>query len=672
MELDEITALFVEECFEGLDLMESALDIAAIDQDSIDSIFRAAHSIKGGAATFGFPETSHVAHGVESVLAHLRDQRIDVSTAPISVLLEAVDLMRAQLSAATTGVIVEQAQTEQLIHALQAALDVDSTVSTAATEAIHPPESDAPISLPADTNSALGVWKIAFRPGEKVFERCIDPLSLLRALELLGTLKTKCTIDAVPSLEDIDPEQSYLAWDLELHSDCDEQTIVDTFDWIEGDCMLQITAPGTQAPEISPHQSPAQNSRQASTKSNPLATNATASSFRVGTEQIDELINLVGELVITQSMLHRVCNTSEQQQSDELQHALTQLDRSTRDLQESVLRIRMLPIGSTFSRLRRVVRDLSSKLGKPVELNIEGESTELDKTVLEKISDPLLHLIRNAMDHGFELPGQREQQGKPAQGTLTLRAYHESGSIVVEVEDDGGGLNREVILARARERGMVEGTEELSNEAIDQLILEPGFSTITQVNDISGRGVGMDVVRSNIEVLGGTLRVDSQRLKGCRVTMRLPLTLAILEGQLATVGEVKLVLPLISISESIGVCAQSLRAYGGEQRLYRVRDDYIPIVKLDELFALPTPARDLTERMLVVVESEGRMLGLCVDSLLGQQQVVVKSLEQNYQSVPGLSGATVLGDGTVALILDTAQIVRQFYRRSEHELTHAA
>ena len=339
---------------------------------------------------------------------------------------------------------------------------------------------------------------------------------------------------------------------------------------------------------------------------------------------------------------------------DKLRDGLAQLERNTRELQESVMRIRMLPISFTFQRFPRLVHDLSNQLGKKVELKMSGEQTELDKTVMEKIGDPLVHLVRNSMDHGIESPAQRIAAGKPEMGTVNLNAFHQGGNIVIEINDDGGGLNAEKILAKAKSNGLIGDDETLTEEQIHDLLFQPGFSTADQVSDVSGRGVGMDVVRRNIRSLGGSVEVKSTEGVGSTFTIRLPLTLAILEGQLIRVGRETYVVPLVSIIESVQIHKEKVNVISGRGEVYKLRDDYIPIVRLYHVFGLKAESTTLDKGLLVIVETEGKKVAMFVDDLLGQQQVVIKSLETNFRKIDGLSGATILGDGTVALILDVA------------------
>ncbi|MGH8290261.1 MAG: chemotaxis protein CheA, partial [Steroidobacteraceae bacterium] len=381
-------------------------------------------------------------------------------------------------------------------------------------------------------------------------------------------------------------------------------------------------------------------------------------SIRVSVEKIDELMNTVGELVITQAMLSQLGAHFEGADAEKLRGGLAQLERNMRELQESVMRVRMLPISFVFSRFPRMVRDLAQRLGKQIELKLTGEQTELDKTVLEKIGDPLVHLVRNCLDHGIESPDARIAAGKSAAGTVHLDACHRGGNIAVEVSDDGGGLDRERILAKARTRGLVGASDPLTDTEIHELIFVPGFSTADKTTDVSGRGVGMDIVRRNVKELGGKIEVRSEPGRGSQFTITLPLTLAIVDGQSVAVGTETYIVPLISIVESMQLKASGVTRLSGHSEVLSFRGDYLPIIRLHELFGIEPRARALHEGLVVIAEGEGRRIGLFVDDLLGQQQVVIKSLETNYGHIEGVSGATILGDGSVALILDVPGLIR--------------
>ncbi|HEU4531883.1 MAG TPA: chemotaxis protein CheA, partial [Steroidobacteraceae bacterium] len=473
----------------------------------------------------------------------------------------------------------------------------------------------------------------------------------------------------LPDLHELDPEACHLAWHLVLEGEVDRARIEEVFDWVSGAAEITYQRfpeePDTEAaPSTAATAEPAvatPSSAAAPAAAVPGGKSET-NSMRVATEKVDALLNLVGELVITQSMLSRFGERMDASQIDALREGLAQLTRNTRELQESVMQIRMLPISFSFNRFPRLVHDLSRRLGKQVELKLIGEGTELDKTVLEKIGDPLVHLVRNALDHGIESPAVRLAAGKSANGLIELNAHHEGGSIVVEVRDDGSGLNRARILAKARERGLVGANDELSDEQVQNLIFAPGFSTADQVSDVSGRGVGMDVVRRNITDLGGHVQITSVEGRGSTVRIRLPLTLAILDGQLVRCGSEIYIISLVAIVETIQIPRERLSAVAGRTELFRLRDEYLPIVRLHEQFGIEPDSRDPSEGLLVVVESDGTRVGILVDDLLAQQQVVIKSLETNFRQVEGLAGATILGDGTVAPIIDVPGLIRNFAR----------
>jgi len=530
-----------------------------------------------------------------------------------------------------------------------------------------------------------------------------DPVRLFHGLAELGEIEVLLDDSRLPAFTDLAPEECFLQWQILLRGEVEREAIVEIFEWVEGDCELSIeplaratiedeggdesvgeelASPVMDEEEPSADEKPSPTVSDMSTgtlsepQAKPLAdavrasaagagkaakkTDGHLSSIRVGTEKLDSLINLVGELVITQSMLSQMGENFTPERAAELLDGLEQLERNTRELQEGIMRIRMIPISFAFNRFPRLVRDLSTSLGKQVELKLTGEQTELDKTVMEKIGDPLVHLVRNSLDHGLETPERRIAAGKRETGVLHLNAYHQGGNIVIEIADDGAGLNEEKILAKAVERGLIDGNEQLSRDRIHELIFMPGFSTADTVSDISGRGVGMDVVRKNIHSLGGSIEVASERGKGSRFTIRLPLTLAIMDGQIIEVAQQRYIVPLLSIVESVVIKANTVKSVSGKGELYKFRDEYIPLIRLSRVFDLHSEAERVEGGLLVVVESENSKVGLLVDDLLSQQQIVIKSLETNYRNVTGLSGATILGDGMVALILDVAGLVTMY------------
>ncbi|NOX76104.1 MAG: chemotaxis protein CheA, partial [Gammaproteobacteria bacterium] len=502
-----------------------------------------------------------------------------------------------------------------------------------------------------------------------------DVVRMFRELNELGELTVVVDPSSIPRLVDMEPEEACLSWHITLTGDVARDPIDDIFEWVEGDCELSISplsqtedaiSPAeeviTDPPAVELNAAPVPTEKRSGTERRKPADRRKSAtetaSIRVGIDKVDALINMVGELVITQSMLGQLGEDFAMDKVERLKDGLAELERNTRELQESVMRIRMLPISFVFNRFPRMVHDLSGRLGKKIELKLSGEQTELDKTVMEKIGDPLVHLVRNSIDHGIETPEQRMAAGKPETGVVHLNAYHQGGNIMIEISDDGAGLNRERILAKAIERGLVNAGDDLPEEKIDELLFQPGFSTADQVSDVSGRGVGMDVVKRNITALGGAVTVKSIKGEGSTFIIRLPLTLAILDGQLVRVGDHTYIIPLVSIAESLVVDKNSVNNIAGKAELYQLRSDFLPIIRLYDTFGVEPDNRSLDNGLLVVVEGDGKMGGLLVDELLGQQQVVIKSLETNFRRVEGLSGATILGDGTVALIVDVAGVVR--------------
>ena len=663
MDLTQFHAAFFEESFEALDSMEAALlqlNVGAPEPELINTIFRVAHSIKGGSATFGFSDIASFTHSLETLLDELRGQRVAVSVPLCDLLLKSVDVLRDMLRAVQGKIPIDA----QRVADLQFDLEV----------AIMRKDGGGPAAAPV---AAAHAWRICFRPFAHLFARGNDPVRMFRELAKLGDIAVTADTSALPQLAELDAQACHLSWIIHLTGEADEAAIREVFDWAIGDCELTVQRDGGAVVELlnargepvatAPPAAASVADNGASQPSPVSAPKADApsvsgigdtGSIRVSVEKIDELMNTVGELVITQAMLSQLGRGLEGSSADRFRSGLDQLERNMRELQESVMRVRMLPISFVFSRFPRMVRDLAQRLGKHIDLKITGEHTELDKTVLEKIGDPLVHLVRNSIDHGIEKPDGRTAAGKPATGTIHLDACHRGGNIAVEVSDDGGGLDRDRILAKAHERGLVGNTDSLSDAQINDLIFLPGFSTADRTTDVSGRGVGMDVVRRNVKELGGKIEVRTERGRGSRFVITLPLTLAIVDGQSVAVGSETYIVPLTSIIESLQLKSALVNRLSGGAEVFAFRGGYLPVIRLHELFGVEPRARQLHEGLVVVVEGEGRRFGLFVDDLLGQQQVVIKSLETNYGQVDGVSGATILGDGSVALILDLPGLIR--------------
>src|SRR6185295_15726180 len=671
LDLAQFHDAFFDESYEALDSMEAALlklTVGAPEPELIGTIFRVAHSIKGGSATFGFAEVASFTHTCETLLDELRGNRMQVTRPITDLLLKSVDIMREMLRAVQHKSPIDAQRVADLQFDLELAIVQNKAPAAAAVVSAQVAAIAAAAPAVPERAAAVHRWRIQFRPYPQLFAHGNDPLRMLRELADLGDLHVTVSTKNVPELSDLDPESCYLSWELTVDTDATREVIDQVFDWAEGDCELQIrdenagAAAATAKPassnivEIKAPEAP--RSAASDSTDSPKQGLGDGSSIRVSTEKVDELMNTVGELVITQSMLTQLGTKLTGGLAEQLRAGLAQLERNVRELQESVMRVRMLPISFVFSRFPRMVRDLSQRLGKQVELKVTGDQTELDKTVLEKIGDPLVHLVRNSVDHGIEMPQTRAAAGKPLAGVVSLEAYHKGGSIVVEVCDDGGGLQQERILAKARERGLVGANETLTDEQVYDLIFMAGFSTADQATDISGRGVGMDVVRRNIKELGGSIEVRSTAGRGSRFIITLPLTLAIVDGQSVSVGTETYIVPLVTIIESLQLQPGGVNRVAGHQEVFWFRDGYVPVVRLHEVFGVKPRATELHEGLIMVVEGDGRRVGLFVDDLLGQQQVVIKSLETNFRRVEGVSGATILGDGAVALILDVPGLIR--------------
>jgi len=696
IDMSQFHEAFFEESFEGLEIMESellTLDVGEGDVEIINTIFRAAHSIKGGAGTFGFMNVSEFTHVMETLLDEMRDGSRAVTQFAVDSLLESVDVLRSMLEAARDKTEVDEDMVAARYAVLNNILKDDaggaSSADDASTEA-----ASAPL---ANEQPGEALWTIGFVPHADLLMAGNDPVRMFRALSELGELEANVDLEKLPPFDELAPEDLCLSWQLTLTGDVTRSAIEEVFEWVEDDCDLTISSSADNAqaesptivepavpveaiPEAAP--APVEPSVTKAPSDSPVAKKPAAkpkkatesASIRVGIDKIDEIINLVGELVITQSMLDQagddleanadtVGHDSESQKTNadillRLSKGLAQLERNTRELQDGVMRIRMLPISFVFSRMPRLVHDLTSKLNKKVELVLSGEETELDKTVMENIGDPLVHLVRNALDHGVETPDIRRAAGKDETGVLSLNAYHQGGNIIIEIKDDGAGINKQKVRNKAIEKGIISETDKLSDDEINNLIFAPGFSTADVVSDVSGRGVGMDVVKTSINKLGGRVVVQSEEGKGSVFTIRLPLTLAILDGQLVTVGAESYVIPLIAIIESLQVDRAQINAVAGKAEVYKLRDQYIPIMRARAVFGLEDSTDDLHDSLMVVVEVDGSPIGIIVDELQGQQQVVIKSLETNYRKVETMSGATILGDGTVALIWDVNGMVR--------------
>ncbi len=694
-DLSQFYQIFFEEAGENLDQMEQMLldlDLSAANDEELNGIFRCAHSINGGAATFGFSDVAELTHQMESLLDRLRRHELQPVPAMVDVLLDSADASRSLLARHQSGGQGEAVSTADLVRRIAelAAGQVPTLsapvppapVPVPVAEPVRAPAA-APAPAPASTGGAARALQIQIGPLERL-EQADAIKELFRDIAGLGT------IEDLPATV---PQTRLYA----VQTSSTDDDLLDLFAFHVAKEQVQIRSMEGAAPVepepadvtvqavsdmaggapygFFPGAPGAPAEQQAATAAQPVAnaagTRSTAprtgdaksaqmesTTIRVDVKKVDQLINLVGELVITQAMLAQNSQGLDPAVYQQLLAGLADLDRNTRDLQESVMSIRMIPMSIVFSRFPRMLRDVANKLGKKVDLVTLGEATELDKGLVEKITDPLTHLVRNSVDHGIEAPEDRIAAGKPEHGTITLSASHQGGSIVIEVRDDGKGMSREKILRKARERGM-DVSDAMPDSEVWQLIFAPGFSTADVVTDVSGRGVGMDVVKRNIAALNGSVEIDSAEGYGMRVAVRLPLTLAIMDGMSVGVGNEVYILPLSSVVESFQVNPDDVSTVAQGSQLVKVRDEYMPVISLEKVFQVPRQDQDKSSTIMVVVESDGSRIALLVDELLGQHQVVVKNLESNYRKVANVSGATILGDGTVALILDTSSLVRR-------------
>lgn len=644
--MDQFRDTYLNECAELLAQMEErlvSLNPAGADNETLNAIFRCAHSIKGGAGAFGFTRVTAFTHVLESLLDSMREGRVQVSEAVVGALLQSVDVVTTLLQSESTGAHVPPEYGQQLADDLKRLSGSQETVAS---------ETTASSGAPGGENKAEAkTWRIRFAPHENLFLTGNDPLLLLRELETLGQASVRADVTRVPELAALQVDQCVMAWEVTLTTVRGEKAIREVFEFVDGNCDLQISENAPEAPVILAA-SAAPTAANSNVEASAGAIGVT--SIRVDLEKIDRLVNMVGELVITQAMLYAQTRPLPVEQYTDLLRGVDDLAQHTRELQEAVMAVRMQPVKSIFSRMPRIVRDIAQQLGKEIRLVTSGEQTEVDKTIIEQLSDPLTHMIRNAADHGIELPDVREAAGKPRMGTVMLNAYHQGGRILIEVSEDGAGLNREKILSKAREKNLIAQDAQLSDEAIEQLIFLPGFSTAEQVSNISGRGVGMDVVKRNISAMGGMVSVKSEPGKGSRFTVSLPLTLAILDGMIVRVGAEYYIIPITSIIETMRPRAGDVHAVPDGHDVLNVRGEFVPVVYLHALFHISNSQRDASKALVVLVETGREKLGLVVDELIGQQQVVIKSLEENADPVRGISGATILGDGKVSLILDIA------------------
>lgn len=653
MDITDFYQTFFDEADELLaDMEQHLLDLVpeAPDSEQLNAIFRAAHSIKGGAGTFGFTILQETTHLMENLLDEARRGEMQLNTDIINLFLETKDIMQEQLDAYKSSAEPDAASFEYICNALrQLALEAKGEASAPVVPAAKLSVVDAAAKPDSAPDAPAGKLRVVL---SRLKENEVNLLE-----EELGNLAT---------LSNVVKGKDSLAATLDGGIGQDDIVAVLCF-VIEADqiafeteaAAVEVPAPAEIAPAVVAA-APAlkavpKETAAAARGEKPAARSSESTSIRVAVEKVDQLINLVGELVITQSMLAQRSNELDPVTHGDLITSMGQLQRNARDLQESVMSIRMMPMEYVFSRFPRLVRDLASKLNKQIELTLMGSSTELDKSLIERIIDPLTHLVRNSLDHGIELPENRVAAGKSPVGNLILSAEHQGGNICIEVTDDGAGLNRERILAKAISQGMAVN-ENMTDEEVGMLIFAPGFSTAEQVTDVSGRGVGMDVVKRNIQEMGGHVEIQSKQGAGTTIRILLPLTLAILDGMSVKVADEVFILPLNAVMESLQPREEDLHPLAGGERVLEVRGEYLPLVELWKVFEVDGAKTEATQGIVVILQSAGRRYALLVDQLIGQHQVVVKNLESNYRKVPGISAATILGDGSVALIVDVSAL----------------
>lgn len=697
----EIRASFFVECEELLEALQDGLQAMSdgmSDSETVNVVFRAVHSIKGGAGAFGLDGLVGFAHSFETALDALRSGALDLSDAALKAFFSGADVLSdlvresrdglehdadrdAPVIAALEALIgpVKAADAEPAIEFQPAAISFDLDLDTI------PDLPDLTVEDAADPGTH---FLIRFKPEPVLYANGNEPLYVLRALRDLGPLTIRCLDNDVPTLDDLDPEQSYLGWEIELVTGDGEAAIREVFDFVEGLCQLTITTEESGAPEpalpdlaelaaLTAESGPAPETSEvptaplaAPTKTAPrvasppapapapLVAAAPRATVRVDLDRVDRLVNLVGEIVINQAMLSQSVEAAGLPPNSQVRTGLEEFLQLTRDIQESVMMIRAQPVKSLFQRMSRIVRESSAAIGKDVRLHSEGENTEVDKTVIERLADPLTHMIRNAVDHGLEANDDRVAAGKPREGSISLTAMHRSGRVVIEISDDGAGISREKVFAKAVERGLVEPDAQLSESETDNLLFLPGFSTADTISNLSGRGVGLDVVRSAIQSLGGRVTISSERGRGTTFSISLPLTLAVLDGMVVKVADETLVVPLNAIHETLAITREGLRVFGPSSHVINIRDTFVPLLDLGAELGYREPLENYVGGVVLLIgQDDGTLVAVAVDTIEDQRQVVIKGLQDSYGRVPGIAAATILGDGQIALILDPGDLV---------------
>ena len=693
IDIEQFHGVFFDESDEHLDDMEQllmSLDVESPDPEELNSIFRAAHSIKGGSGIFGFDALMNLTHVMENLLDKARNNELSVTADIVNVLLETLDVLKDTLNAYRDETPVPEDSIAERIKILNGVINGQSTdaasgdgddASEVSVNAQNESAQDDSFGFFDDEpNGAIEAADDGFgffddEPVNEAHSHGDNTKSENNDDDGFGFFDDEISNNTVDAqTETTKAETAEVEQGFGFFEDAPSATNINTSLEIASSnnaqsASTQLNTATTSNNDKAPTSGVAPTTTQAKTPPKPPAKKSTAresASIRVDTTKIDAMVNLVGELVITQSMLSMIGQDVEGQVGERLQLAIDELQRNTREIQESVMSMRMLPLTATFNRFPRLVRDLAGKLGKQVELVLQGGSTEIDKSLIEKIVDPLTHLVRNSIDHGIEMPDKRVAAGKPEKGTVILSAEQKGGSIIISIIDDGGGLHRDKILDKARSNGLTV-SDDMPDSEVWQLIFQPGFSTAEAITDVSGRGVGMDVVRRNIESIGGRIDIESSAGEGSAFFIHLPLTLAIVDGMCVSVGKQIFVIPLLNIIESFQPTKQQLKTLGNDTVLY-IRDQYWPLVPLYDFMEVEDAALSPTEGIVVLLESSKKRFGVLVDALVGQQQVVIKSLEEHYRKVAGIAGATIMGDGKVALIIDADSIATTYTSSQIEEL----
>ncbi|MBY5696873.1 chemotaxis protein CheA [Rhizobium leguminosarum] len=743
MDMNEIKEIFFQECEEQLAELESGLlklNDGDRDPETVNAVFRAVHSIKGGAGAFGLDDLVAFAHVFETTLDCVRSNKLEPNQDVLKVMLKSADVLADLTNAARDGGSIDESRSRGLVKELEALANGELPSPSASAEAPAPkaaakaaPAAPAPTPKPTDDSGfqpvpfsfndfggeddagGMPAYEVIFKPRYELYSKGNDATLLLRDLSRLGEMTIYCNTDDLPGLEELDPEGAYFFWNVTIKTDKGEDAIRTVFEFAEWDCELTVkpveearadatsndelpmvpvpfdlsildetgateefsasdaraeeTAAAVAAAEtasnvtqiVAARVEKKESAAAAAAAASAAAQNNAAGAgqtIRVDLDRVDRLINLVGELVINQAMLSQSVIENDTTGTSSINMGLEELQQLTREIQDSVMAIRAQPVKPVFQRMSRIVREIADMTGKSIRLITEGENTEVDKTVIDKLAEPLTHMIRNAVDHGIETPEKRAAAGKNTEGTVRLTAKHRSGRILIELADDGAGINREKVRQKAIDNDLIPADSNLSDEEIDNLIFLPGFSTADKISDISGRGVGMDVVKRSIQALGGRINITSKPGHGSVFTMSLPLTLAVLDGMVVTVAGQTLVVPLTAIVETLQPEAAAIHSFGANHRLISIRNSFCPLVDVGRILNFRATQANPVEGVALLVESEGGgQRALMVDAIQGQRQVVIKSLEANYTHVPGIAAATILGDGRVALILDVDAVV---------------